>query len=208
MGFDSVTAVLIAVAFFVPGFILAGLLATTFRRRAESASSLALQYLTLSCVNHGLWSWLVVLIFAGEWVERRPITVAILVFVILFVSPIALGLLALSLSQRAWIQRLLSGFGFKIQRFIPTAWDFTFQRESPSWVMARLKDGSTVCGYFGEESFAGDDPRERDLFIEAVFTLTDGGEWQPQVDTAGILLKASEIATIEFRRLDETEGAA
>lgn len=204
MALDGLNAVLVAIAFLVPGFILSGVLATTFRRRSSSASDLTLQYLTFSCINHGLWSWLIVLMLQGDWLERFPVVTAFLVFLIVFLSPIMLGLLALWLCRTEGVYQLLSALGFMMHRFIPTAWDYKFQQEMPAWVIVRLTDGSTISGFFGNQSFAGDDPDERDLFIEAVFRLDRDGQWHPEPDTAGVLVRASEIATIEFRTVETT----
>jgi len=208
MGIDTVDAVLVALAFLVPGFILSAVLAMTFRRRSNSAADLTLQYLTFSCINHGFWSWLIVLMVQGNWLEESPKSFAVLAFAIVFVSPVIIGLLASRMGRKERVQQILSAFGFMVHRFIPTSWDFTFEKERPSWIIVRLKDGSSVYGFFGNQSFAGDDPDERDLFIEAVFIPKDGGHWQPVADTGGILIKASEIATIEFKRIDEvTHGS-
>ena len=203
MAFNTVNAVLLAIAFLVPGFILSAILATVFRRRSLSASERTLQYLTFSCLNHGFWSWLIVAMIQGQWLYLYPIPTALLVFVILFLSPVLLGLLALWLAQREWARMAVSAFGFEIVRFVPTAWDFKFQQEIPAWIIVRLNDGSTVSGFFGNQSFAGDDPEERDLYIEAVFELNEDGQWKPVVDTGGILIKANQIATIEFRNLND-----
>lgn len=207
MTLDTMNAVLLAIAFLVPGFILSSILAITFRRRSSSAAELTLQYLTFSCLNYGFWSWLIVLMIQGDWLREFPIAAALFVFIILFVSPVGLGLMARRLGKTEIVQRVLAAVGFKIHRFIPTAWDYRFEQEQPSWIIVRLKDGSSVYGFFGNRSFAGDDPAERDLLIEAVFRPNDDGHWQPVADTDGILIKASEIATIEFRRFASDEGA-
>ena len=202
MSCDNFNAVLLAIAFLVPGFILSSVLASTFRRRSRSPADLMLQYLTLSCVNYGLWSWLIALMIQGDWVSRHPLFTALLVFTVLFASPVLLGALAPALSRKPLVKRVLSAVGFNVDRFIPTAWDFKFEQETPSWVIVRLRDGASVYGFWGSESFAGDEPGERDLFLEAVFQPSNEGHWQPAPDTAGILIRADEIATIEFRRVD------
>ena len=207
MSFDTMNAALLAIAFLVPGFILSSVLGTIYRRRSRSATDLTLQYLTFSCINHGLWSWLIVLMIHGNWFQTRLYTAAGLVFLILFASPIALGLLIGNLGRIERIQGLLSAFGFKVHQFIPTAWDFKFAQETPAWVIVRLRDGSSIYGFLGQGSFAGDEPGERDLFLEAVFVPSDNGHWQPVSNTGGILIKAGEIASIEFRRFGETQGA-
>lgn len=206
MTFDSLNAILLAIAFLVPGFVLSSMLAIAFRRRSRAASDLMLQYLTFSCVNHGFWSWLIVLMMHGDWLRTYPVASAFLVFGILFVSPIGLGLAAGRLGRNERVQRVLSAVGFMAHRFIPTAWDYRFEQEVPSWVIVRLKDGSSVCGFFGERSFAGDEPDERDLFVEAVFRPIGVGFWKPEPDTDGILIKADEIASIEFKKIHEADN--
>lgn len=207
MAFDTPIAVLIAIGFLVPGFILSKVLATTFRRRSTSVADLTLQYLTFSCVNYAVWSWLIVLGVRGDWMHRHPISTGWLSVLVLLVSPFALGIAGGRLGRLDRIQRLLSSLGFIVQRFIPTAWDHQFQKETPCWIIVRLRDGSTVCGFFGNQSFAGDDPEERDLYVEAVFLQQDGDAWQPVEDTCGILIKGSEIATIEFKTIQEVNNA-
>ena len=208
MKFDTVNAVLLAIAFLVPGFLLSAVLAMYFPRRSRAASSLTLQYLLLSCLNHGFWSWLIVLMIHGRWITYHPARTAALVCMILFVSPIVMGVVLGRLGSHEVVQRALSAIGFMIYRFIPTAWDYRFMEETPAWLIVTLKDGSRIFGFYGDHSFAGDEAEERDLFIEAVFTPQDAGPWQPVPDTAGILIRASEIATVEFRRVDDLEGAA
>lgn len=206
MTFDDINAVWIVIAFIVPGFILSSVLTMRIPRKSRSASELAYQYLTLSCVNHGLWSWLIVIMIQGDWLARAPLGAGLAVFGIIFVSPVVLGLALGGLSRTEFVGRLLSAIGFRLQRFIPTAWDYKFQEEELSWIIVRLKDGSTIRGFWGTHSFAGDDPQERDLYMEALFQPGNGGHWQPIPDTGGILIKGNEIAAIEFVQIESKEG--
>lgn len=207
MSVANASALLIAIGFLVPGFILSTVLGMSFPRRSRTAAELTLQYLALSCVNIGLWSWLIVIMIENDWLQKYTLVAAMVTFLVLFVSPLVIGLAAGRLGRRESVQRLLAAFGFMVHRFIPTAWDFKFGQQIPSWIIVRLSDGSSVFGFFGFDSFAGDDPGERDIYIEAVFEPHGEGAWQPVPDTGGILIKASEIATIEFRRIDIAEGA-
>jgi len=86
---------------------------------------------------------------------------------------------------------------------IPRAWDWYFSRSKPCWVLVTLKDRSRVYGLFHSQSFAASDPEHRDLYLEAQFRLLENGEWAPTDDTAGVLIMADQIATIEFRTLEE-----
>jgi Family of unknown function (DUF6338) len=82
-----------------------------------------------------------------------------------------------------------------------TAWDWYFRQEKPSWMLVTLKNGSQVYGLFGKDSFAGDDPEFRDLYLQATFRLLPDGQWAPLEDTGGVLIMADQISTIEFRKI-------
>jgi hypothetical protein len=124
-------------------------------------------------------------------------------FGIIFVSPVGPGLLSGWLRQKDVVGRFLARFGFRTIHPAPTAWDWHFSQAKPYWALVTLKSGDQVYGLFATHSFAGDDPSRRDLYIEAVFRLLDTVEWAPVEDSAGILIAADEIATIEFRKVSE-----
>jgi Family of unknown function (DUF6338) len=84
-----------------------------------------------------------------------------------------------------------------------TAWDWYFSQKKPAWVIVTLKNGSRVYGLFGRNSFAGNDPDRRDLYLEATYRLLSNGEWAPNEDTRGILILGDQIAVIEFRYFEE-----
>ena len=79
-----------------------------------------------------------------------------------------------------------------------------FSQARPCWVLVTLKNGSRICGLYGIQSFAGSDPKDRDLYLQATYRLVvETGDWAPVEDTAGILISADQIAAIEFRTLIE-----
>jgi hypothetical protein len=55
MTFTSFDAVFFVVGFFVPGFVWSAVLSMLVPRRSTGAEVRVLEYLTLSCINHGLW---------------------------------------------------------------------------------------------------------------------------------------------------------
>jgi hypothetical protein len=113
---------------------------------------------------------------------------------------VALGLLSGWFKQNAWVGGLLRRFGYRTIHPTPTAWEWYFSQQKPCWVLVTLKDGAQVYGFFGEKSFAGDQPEFRDLYLEESFQLLDDGQWAPMEDTGGVLIMADQIATIEFRK--------
>lgn len=121
----------------------------------------------------------------------------------IFISPVILGLLVASLQQREAVGRFLRRLGFRTIHPLPTAWDWQFSRAKPYWALVILKNGSRVYGFYGEQSFAGDDPEHRDLYLEGAYRLLPNGDWAPVEDTGGVLIMADQIASIEFRKLAE-----
>ena len=117
-----------------------------------------------------------------------------------------LGLISAEFRQKRWIARFLQRFGARTIDPTPTAWDWHFSRAKRYWTVVTLRDGSQIFGLFGENSFAGDDPDNHDLYLERVYRSVGEGdyaEWAPVEDTAGILIAADQISVIEFRKLPE-----
>ncbi len=202
MKLDSFEAVFLAIAFLVPGFVWSSVLSMLIPRRTQALQVRMLEFLTLSCFNYAIWSWLIFLVFKRSWDETHPVWAAGAFFFILFASPTLLGLCFARLRQRNKIAWFLVRFGFRTVACIPTAWDWHFRRQKPYWVIVRLSDGSRVAGYFGYNSFAGDDPQERDLYLEKVCRpAADKGSWEVVPDTGGVLLKAREVVAVEFKKV-------
>lgn len=203
MNFSSFDAVFFTAGFLVPGFIWSAVLSMLVPRLSVKAESRVLEFLTLSCINHGFWSWALFLIFRTGFINEQPIWSGLLLCGIIFVSLIGFGLFHGRLQQKEWVARQLRRFGYRPIHSIPTAWDWKFSQGKSAWARVTLKSGSIVYGLFGEGSFAGSDTERRDLFLVATYRLLDNGEWAPEEDTEGVLIMADQIATIEFRNLSE-----
>lgn len=205
MTIDGVNALFFTVGFLVPGFVWSAVLSTLLPARQAATEMRFLEFITLSCINHGLWSWLLFPLYQARFYERHPYLTGIILFVVVFLSPVVLGIVSGRLQQTQAGGRFLRWLGLRTVHPIPCAWDWHFSREKPYWVLVTLKDGSRVHGLYHERSFAASDPNRRDLYIEAQFEPLESGEWAPLEDTGGVLIVADQIATIEFRRL---EGAS
>ncbi len=203
MTLDSFNAVFYTVAFIVPGFVWSSVLSMMVARRSQATEIRAIEFLTLSCINYGVWSWAIFLLFRGSFADTHRGWTAVFLFLIVFVSPVGLGLLSGVLTQRDSVARFLSRFGFHTLHPLPTAWDYHFIRGRPYWATVTLKDGSRIYGFYGLQSFAGDDPDCRDLYLEAAFRPTEAGDLAPVEDTGGVLIMSDQIAVIEFRDAEE-----
>ncbi len=86
-----------------------------------------------------------------------------------------------------------------------TAWDWYFSQQRPVWAVVTLKSGARIYGLFGKNSFAGNDPERRDLYLEATYRVLANGEWAPNEDTGGVLVLGDQIAFVEFRFFAEVD---
>lgn len=203
MTFSNFDAVFFSATFLVPGFICSAVVSMMVPRRASAANARVLEFLTFSCINYGVCSWAIYLLFYSHSPLPKGITVAGIVAITL-VSPIVLGLVLGYLAQRNWPAKFLARFGFRTIHPIPSAWDLQFGRNQPYWLIVTLRNGSRILGLYGLQSFAGDEPGNRDLYLESTYRMVEEtGEWAPVKDSGGVLIMADQIAVIEFFRMHE-----
>lgn len=203
MTLDSFDVVFFTAGFLAPGFIWSAVLSFFVPPRSAATEVRFLQFLTLSCINHGIWSWALFIIFRAGLVQNHPYWSGIFLGFIIFVSPVTLGVLSGLLQQREWVTRFFTRFGIRTVHPIGLAWDWHFSHAKPYWVLVTLKDGTSVYGLFGSRSFAASDPERRDLYLEEQFRPLENGEWAPFEDTGGVLIMGDQIAAIEFRKIEE-----
>jgi hypothetical protein len=208
MQISSLEAVIYTIAFLVPGFVWSATLAMMVPSRTTAQHVSFLNYLTLSCLNHGLWSWALLPIFTTGFINSHPGWTGAFLFIEGFASPVALALVAAEFRQKRWVSRFLQKLGARTIDPIPTAWDWHFSRAKPYWAIVTLRNGSRIFGLFGYESFAGDDPNNHDLFLQRTYRLIGEGdytEWAPVEDSAGVYITADEISVIEFKKMTEVD---
>jgi hypothetical protein len=186
-------------AFVVPGFVLHSTMSICLPKREEGAELSFLRFLTLSCLNYAVWTWLIYLLLNTEFFTLHPWRAASAWFAIIFLSPVAIGLLLAFLQEkdipRKWLQR----WGLRPVHPIPTAWDYVFRKvEDCVWALVTLKDGRQVAGLFATQSFASSAPAERDLYLEKVFVWDASEPWKPVPRSDGILIRGDEIRHVEF----------
>jgi hypothetical protein len=175
-----------------------------FYKKSEQVPLILLRFLTFSCLNYSLWIF-PYLLFRDRIILENPVVLAVIFLVVIFISPLFLGLIFGLANQQQLVEQGLAILGFRTLSGFPSAWDYKFGRiNEPLWVLVTLKDGSEVAGRFGKNSFASSESSERDLYIESVYQVLENGPWQPVTATSGILIKAEEIRYIEFLK-DTTE---
>lgn len=198
MSINTKEGLFLALAFLVPGFIWYSVMTAFVPRRVESKELSLLRFLTLSCINFAIWFWLAYLVVTSDlFLKSRGWTAAAWAIITL-VSPLTLGAVSGRCSQSEIFRNFLQRIGFNTIHPIPTSWDYFFSNTRPVWVLATLKDGSKVAGFFGSESFASDEPNERDIYIQEVYKIPQEGAWERIKNNKGILIKGDHIKHVEF----------
>jgi len=197
MPFSSPDAIYLAIAFIVPGYVFVWIRSLFLNRRPLKPQEQLVAYLAISAVNMAACSPLIIPLVENETLRQRPVLAGLLWFLTLLAVPTLGGVLLGIAAQREWLHRFLQKVGLRPVHVMPTAWEWQFSRiDGSAWIIVTLKDGSTVFGLFGSESFASSEPSERDIFIESVYTLGENDSWTPA--GKGALIPHGEIRCIEF----------
>jgi len=205
MNLDSVEGLILVLGFILPGHVILSVRAFLVPGTEQPEGIIAyLRAIHLSLINYALCLPGVYLILSHPWYNNNPWGTAISWGVVILLMPSVWGILwglSIQHSWSAWIRKKL-----RIRGVHPTkrAWDHKFGQLRPEMILVTLRDGSTVAGYFGPQSFASSDPTDRDVFIEQLWRINEDGPWEVLENSAGIWLRGSDIRFIEFKKLELT----
>lgn len=200
----STTAVLILILFVMPGFLTSRVVGLAYPRKELSEAYLALEAIALSCLNYGLTSWLIVMFWLKHW-YMNPLYFAEVAFLVLFIVPVAIGIVTIWISDSAFLQQIRSRFG--LTNPVPTGWDHFFRHSGSCWVVATLKSGELIAGLYGPNSAASSYPADEDIYIEKLCRLSPSGEMEELISTSkGAIISMENVQVIEF--YDLASGAA
>lgn len=176
----------------LPGFVSLRVYGLMVPAQRTETSQQVLDALAYGVLNLGLWLVPMLLLLPAP--ADRPIGFWLFMVVVLVVSPVVLGVAAYRVLMwdrlRRWIRHPM-----------PTAWDHFFSRREPCWILFRLRNGRSVAGYYGANSFASSYPHRRDIYVEEAWVIDDDGQFQWKVpDTAGALVSIEDCELIEFFR--------
>lgn len=194
MEIKSPEILLLTIIFLLPGYIYFSVLKIILPESREGKFLLLLKFLGFSSFNFIIWFWLIVRI---DFQDISFLTI-LGILLIIFISPIFFGIVSGKEKQYGLFANFLKFFGLNPKDISPTAWDFKFSNTTTEFVLVTLKDGEIIGGYLGENSLASSDFNERDIFLEEVYKISDGGEWIVDDRSKGIWIAGDQIRTIEF----------
>lgn len=184
------TALIVLVAFVLPGFVTLAFVERTYAVPVRDRSPLelvllALYYSAISYGIAGLVAWPLDLTLddvRGSLQDGSVGVIAAAGIVVVFLLPALIATVSRVWTTSRLRERLLSGAGVSAVHRIETGWDFYFRQRRPALVIATLRDGAKVGGFFGDMSFATYSVDGRDLFLEQRWSLDEGGWFDGPVE--------------------------
>lgn len=184
---------LLFLAFFVPGFIcmsVYGLFIATsdvdFTKRLPDA-------IAYSAIHYALTGWIILV--APEGAARLIAAYIVVLILPIFWPPIIL----LVRDWGYWRDRILTT---KVLTYLlapeATPWDKFFAAQHACWVRIKLKSGGYIGGIFGKGSESSTYPSPEQLYVKEQYEVNETGFGKRVKRTAGFLVNATEIDTVEF----------
>lgn len=189
----------IILAFIVPGFIIYVVKSKFTTGRIRTGPDIFIYYLFYSAVNYTLFGWIIYFIIFTDVLYDYPIIKYISWSIILFASPVFIGIIIGIADKHQWFNRILRCIGINPIHSVPTAWDYCFgSMKFPHWIIVTLKDGTKIYGYFGAKSIASSSDNERDLVLEQMFKIDANNSWEALKEGHGVLITKEQISYVEF----------
>ena len=191
---------LLVLFFIVPGFISMRVYALLRPTDAGPLKENVYEAVTFSVINYVLMEWTVPLARKYGGTPDGAIPRLLLLTAAFVVVPALLPILlnfALARLERA-------SFILRRQK---SGWDAFFLRRQPCWIIAHLKDGRRLGGFFGGKSFAGLYPHSGHIYVEQLWRLGVNGEFEAPVERSeGVVLRPDDYQMIEM--FEETKEGA
>ncbi len=189
------------IAFVVPGFISLKIYQLLCPGPVKDSSQQIVDAVSYSCINYALLLWPIIQIESyPEFKRSYPAWYAAFYVLVVLVAPFCWALVFRKLRETKFVQKSLPH---------PTArpWDFVFHQKLPYWIVVTLKDKTKIGGLYSWKSFTSNAPEPESIYLEQCWHLDDAGDFiAAKVDTAGILVLASEIATVELTTMSTGEA--
>jgi hypothetical protein len=86
------------------------------------------------------------------------------------------------------------------ERPVPQPWDCKFGENKACWIIVYLKDGTSIGGWYGKNSYCSSSPSKEQIYLEEVYEVDEDGVFGADSvrGTEGILILGDEISAIEF----------
>ncbi|MEQ8896566.1 MAG: DUF6338 family protein [Roseovarius sp.] len=196
---------------FFASYLLAGYVVIIVRSRFVAGlrpkpSELLVEAILFSLVNQLLASMLVeasLLLGLTDWLDSAGFLPSsesrVYFFAKVLILPTILGVLLGYNLTAGWKNALLRRLSLPVIHPVQKGHDFAFGNDrEPAFVIVTYFDGTTVGGYFGENSLAASDTNRSDLYLERLYSLGDEGVWEEPKPSRSGLINLQNVRSIEF----------
>lgn len=184
-------------AFVIPGFVSIKFYEVLFPSESKDSSKQLIDAITYSSVNYAILFWLIMSVNESKLSATFPLLNGVFYFSVLFIFPIIWVLVWKIIRQSEFVQK-------NMPHPIAKPWDYVFSQRERYWVVVTLKDGVKIGGYYGENSFTSSNPASEQIYLEQCWVLNeDGGFGRVKNDTAGIIVVASDMLSVELFKVSE-----
>lgn len=187
----TIDRIIIFLFLFIPGFISIKVYDLFVSREPRDFSKSIPEVMGYSALNFVFFSWLLILIHTGNFVEKYFVWYLIIIFIIGCIFPIIWPIIFFFIRKSHFLQK------YTVHPILKP-WDFVFGKREPYWVVIHLKNGDMICGKYGYRSFSSSYPAPEQIYLEEVWYQEDGVFTEPVDRSAGIIVMGDEIRAVEF----------
>ena len=150
------------------------------------------EVIAYSALNYAALSWLIIIIFSGDFYEKYNPLFFFLLILILLVFPILWPIIYLKLLDWDLISK-------HIVHPIKKPWDYIFMQGELHWVIVHLKNGGKIGGKWAKKSYASSYPAKEKIYLEEVWKIDKNGKFIRKIKrTDGIIVLGDDIMSVEF----------
>lgn len=192
----STDKLVLFILFVMPGFIALKTYALLIPSHHKSSSEQLIDAVAYSCINYAILLWPIYSVETAGIRDSSPTGYAIVYVFVVLIAPVSMACLWVWLRKTEFFQNV-----FHHPKTRP--WDYVFGKRRPFWVVITLKSGRMVGGRYDSKSFASGLPSDENIYLEEAWEINSGGAFErPFNETAGIIVLASEIETVELFNLE------
>lgn len=178
----------------LPGFISIKVYDLIIAGDKRDFSKSIIESVAYSTLNFAALSWLIIIINAASFAVNHGFIYWVSITLIFIIFPAVWPFLFVWVSHfKVFKKHLLTP--------INQPWDIFFSKREACWVTVHLKNEKVIRGKYALNSSASAYPKERQIYLEEVWTKSKSGGFGKKIDrTNGVILFENEISYIEFHK--------
>ncbi|MBU9710879.1 DUF6338 family protein [Evansella tamaricis] len=198
MTIGNLDILLYTLIFVVPGFIIDSIYRFCVPQQEAKGESVLLRFLLFSTLNFSVVFPILLWLYGIPYIKSNENVILYVSLLIVFFVSVVIGLIISVITNKGWIRTFYMKIGIHTTHVIPTAWDYQFKKEEPTYLTVYLEDGRIVHGYWGSDSFASSIRDSKDIFLENIFDVNEEKAWNVISENKGIWIPEKSIKYIEF----------